>query len=75
MRQPRSCRPWDANTGLASFVLGVTDRHSWTSPAEAAWLVPQDDERFRVLPGAVIVVTEGTKIVGYFHVGEVATPS
>jgi hypothetical protein len=38
-------------------------------------LVPLDDERFRVLPGTVVVVTEGPKIVGYFHVEKVAEPS
>jgi hypothetical protein len=34
--------------------------------------VPQDDERFRVVPGAVLVVMEGPRVVGYFHVTEVS---
>jgi hypothetical protein len=63
--------PWTAVTGLASFVIRVTSRQSWTSAAEAGWLAPRDDERFLVRPGAVLVVTEGVKIVGYFHVEEV----
>jgi hypothetical protein len=49
-------------------VIRVTKRQSWTSAAEAGWLAPQDKERFLVQPGAVPVVTEGRKIVGYFHV-------
>jgi len=39
--------------------------------SEGGWLVQQDDERFFVRPGAALVVTEGVKIVGYFHVEEV----
>jgi hypothetical protein len=67
--------PWTADSGLASFVLRVANRHGWASAAEAAWLIPQDDERFRVQPGTVVVVTEGAKVVGYFHVEAVADPS
>jgi hypothetical protein len=63
--------PWTAVTGLASFMISVTNRQSWTSAVEAGWLAPRDDERLLVRPRAVLVVTEGVKIVGYFHVEEV----
>ncbi|PPK89817.1 hypothetical protein CLV92_1306 [Kineococcus xinjiangensis] len=65
--------PWTEENGSASFVLRVADRHGWTSRAEGTWLVQQDDERFLVHPGTVIVVTEGYKVVAYFHVDTVSS--
>jgi hypothetical protein len=41
------------------------------SAAEAGWLVDQDEARFDVQPGSVMVVTEGSKVVAYFHVESV----
>jgi hypothetical protein len=63
--------PCTADTGLASFVLRVADRTSWTSEAAADWLVRQDDPRFDLQPGTVVVVTEGARPVAYFHVDTV----
>jgi hypothetical protein len=63
--------PNTARSGLASFVLRVADRKAWVSAAEAAWLVDQGVPRFDVQPGSVVVVTEGPKVVAYFHVESV----
>jgi hypothetical protein len=63
--------PQSAEEGLASFALRITDPQAWISLAEGAWLVPQDDPRFTVTPGAVLVVTEGPQPVAYFHVAAV----
>jgi hypothetical protein len=63
--------PQTAEDGLASFVLRITDPGAWISLAEGAWLVPQDDPRFFVAPGAVLVITEGPHPVAYFHVAAV----
>ncbi|GIJ46202.1 hypothetical protein Val02_30880 [Virgisporangium aliadipatigenens] len=35
--------PWTAETGLASFVMRVSDPSGWTSAAEGAWLVRRDE--------------------------------
>jgi hypothetical protein len=64
--------PHSIDQGLASFILRVADRSGWVSAARAGWLVEQDDERFRVRPGTVVVVTEGARIVAYYHVDAVA---
>lgn len=56
------------HSGLASFVLRAADRMTWTSDAEGWWLVPQEDARFEVRPGSIVVITEGPKVVAYFHV-------
>ena len=64
--------PHTAETGLASFVLKTEHPGSWTSAAEAGWLVTQDDPRFHVRPGTVVVVTEGPRNVAYFHVETLA---
>jgi hypothetical protein len=63
--------PSTDRSGLASFVLRVADRRAWVSAAEAGWLVDQDEARFDVQPGSVMVVTEGSKVVAYFHVESV----
>lgn len=61
--------PSTAEDGLASFVLRVDDRSSWRSFAYASWLVP--DAGAEVVPGSVVVVTEGLTTVGYFVVDSV----
>ncbi|BEL05055.1 hypothetical protein Q0Z83_032460 [Actinoplanes sichuanensis] len=63
--------PQNAESGLASFVLRITDPGAWISLAEGAWLVPQDDPAFTVAPGAVLVITEGPQPVAYFHVAAI----
>ncbi|KAA1425404.1 hypothetical protein FE697_006015 [Mumia zhuanghuii] len=60
--------PANATTGLASIVLRVQDRKAWRSPADAAWLVADNVPPHRVTDGDVIVLTEGRREVGYFHV-------
>jgi hypothetical protein len=64
--------PWTVQTGLASFVLRVAEGGSLVSAAEGGWLVHQPGDRFRVSVGTVVVITEGPRVVGYFHVDEVA---
>lgn len=59
--------PATADTGLASVVLRVEDPTSWRSPAEAGWLVAANDEPNLVREGEVIVITEGRRVVAYFH--------
>ena len=41
-----------------------------TSSAEARWLVPGLGDVQTLEPGAVVVVTEGTRTVAHFHVDE-----
>jgi hypothetical protein len=61
--------PRTLTDGLASFVLRSSG--AWTSPAEGRWLsVPNEGEQL-VQPGSVIVITEGNRIVAYFHVHEI----
>jgi len=60
--------PGSIESGLASFVVRCTDPGRWVSKAAARWLVPQQDPRLEVQPGTVVVVTEGARVVGYFHV-------
>lgn len=66
--------PQTAGTALASFLLRVADRGAWASTARAGWLTVRDDPRFGVQPGMVVVVTEGPRPVGYFHVGRIVEP-
>jgi hypothetical protein len=60
--------PATARTGLASVVLRVADRAAWRSPADARWLVVDNVPPHRVDEGDVLVVTEGHRVVAYFHV-------
>ena len=63
--------PHSATTGLASFVLQDFTVGAWRSPAKGRWLAVKNDGPYRVQVGADVVVTEGPKPVGYFHVEEV----
>lgn len=63
--------PATAESGLASFVLRVENRQAWRSPADARWLMVDNDGPYQVESGAVVVVTEGVRVVAYFHVDEV----
>lgn len=63
--------PCSATAGLASFVVHGFTAGTWRSPAEGRWLAVENDGPYRVQVGTVVVVTEGPKPVGYFHVDEV----
>ncbi|MEV6279246.1 hypothetical protein [Nocardia sp. NPDC051832] len=65
--------PHGLQEGLASWVLRVDDRSAWRSPASAGWLAFGNTGLYRIEAGAVVVVTEGSRVVGYFHVEHVAT--
>jgi hypothetical protein len=60
--------PHTTETGLASFALRNFESGGWTSTAEGRWLVVENDGAQRVAPGAVVVCTEGARVVAYFHV-------
>lgn len=60
--------PHDVQTGLASFVLRGFRHGQWRSPAEARWLIVENELEQHVEPGSVVVVTEGARAVAYFHV-------
>lgn len=63
--------PHTVESGLASFVLRGFEDAAWTSTAEGRWLVVENDGDQLVEPGSVVVVTEGTRVVAYFHVERV----
>ncbi|WP_206793312.1 hypothetical protein [Amycolatopsis sp. MtRt-6] len=60
--------PRTAVTGLASFVLRGFEPGALVSTADGRWLVVENTGAFRVEAGTVVVITEGPKTVGYFHV-------
>src|SRR5690349_21774075 len=60
--------PMTADDGLASLVVRASDATAYVSPADAGWLVGNYSYPREVGPGTVIVVTEGARTVGYFHV-------
>lgn len=60
--------PATVESGLASVVLRVHDRTAWRSEAEATWLVVDNVPPHRAGAGDVIVVTEGRRVVAYFHI-------
>lgn len=62
---PATCR-----TGLASFLIDADDRSVWRSPARAGWLVSAAVEA-KVVPGTVVMVTEGPRDIAYLHVESV----
>jgi hypothetical protein len=64
--------PASISDGLASIVLRVVDRNAWRSAATARWLVVENDGLQHVQAGSVLVITEGSRPVAYFHVAEVA---
>jgi SOS-response transcriptional repressor LexA len=64
--------PATIDDGLASFVLRVADRSAWRSEASGAWLAVDNEGVYWVDEGSVVVVTEGSRPVAYFHVCEVA---
>lgn len=63
--------PHTFESGLASFVLRGFEDGEWTSTAEGRWLLEENDGEQLVKPGSVVVVTEGARVVAYFHVERV----
>jgi hypothetical protein len=63
--------PYTVESGLASFWLRDFEPGEWRSSATGWWLAVENESPQAVRPGSVVVVTEGPKAVGYFHVEEV----
>jgi len=63
--------PLTVDTGLASLVVRPVTLGAWRSASDAGWLVGDYRYPHNVAPGDVIVVTEGSTIVGNFHVESV----
>jgi hypothetical protein len=57
--------PHTVQGGLASFVVRVEDRMAWRSRAFAGWLLVDSAGDQAVVPGTVIVVTEGPRAVAF----------
>ena len=60
--------PRTAGSGLASFVLRDFEPGAPVSAAAGRWLVVENAGPYRIEEGTVVVMTEGPKPVGYFHV-------
>jgi hypothetical protein len=58
--------PPEAPNVFVSFVLKGFEAGAWKSRAFGRWLVSDNPDLPWVKPGAVIVVTEGPKPVGYY---------
>jgi hypothetical protein len=67
--------PHTIDSGLASFVVGNFEPRAWTSLADGRWLLVPNAGDQLVVPGDVIVVAEGRRIVAYFHVESVDQPA
>lgn len=63
--------PDGMENGWASFVLRVDDRTAWRSPSTGGWLAIDNPAAPTVRVGTVLIITEGPRQVGYFHVTEV----
>ena len=66
-----SVPPATVESGLASFALRGFDPGALSSSAEARWLFPEKIGDQGIDPGTVVAVTEGPRVVGYFHVEQV----
>jgi hypothetical protein len=60
--------PHTSESGLASFALRNFKPDAWTSGAEGRWLIVENEGDQLVGPGTVVVCTEGSRVVAYFHV-------
>jgi hypothetical protein len=60
--------PLTVDTGLASLIVRPAAPGAWRSAADAGWLMGDYPYSPDAVAGDVIVVTEGPKVVGYFHV-------
>jgi hypothetical protein len=63
--------PHTADNGLASFWIRDFEPGKWASTATAFWAIADNEGPREVRPGIVVVVTEGRRVVAYFHVDEV----
>ncbi len=63
--------PSTVSTGLASFVLRGFVAGAWRSSAEGRWLVVENRDEYRVVPGTIVAITEGPRLVAFFAVNEV----
>jgi hypothetical protein len=63
--------PATIDSGLASFGLRNFRTGAWTSSAEGRWLIVDNAGAQLVEPGAVVVCTEGPRVVAYFQVQQV----
>lgn len=63
--------PQSLETGLAGFVVRAEDPSAWVSDADAAWSIVENRGAQRVRPGALLVIAEGRRVTGYFHVDSV----
>jgi hypothetical protein len=64
--------PESIQNGIASFILRVDDRSAWSSLASGGWLAVENEWPHMVERGSVVVITEGPRLVAYFHVDETA---
>ena len=60
--------PAIVDSGLASFAIRGFSHDLLRSPAEGVWLLAENLGAQRVQPGSVVVITEGSRPVAYFHV-------
>lgn len=60
--------PETATSGLASFVLRDFEPGAPVTSAAGRWLVVENAGPYRIRAGTVVVLTEGPRPVGYFHV-------
>lgn len=63
--------PHTVDSGLASLVVRVDDRTAWRTRALAAWLIVDGQGGQLVVPGDIIVVTEGPRPVAFLRVNRV----
>jgi len=63
--------PLSVSTGLASLVVRSKTPGAWQSAADAGWLLRDHRYPHDVQAGDLIVVTEGARVVGYFHIESV----
>lgn len=64
--------PESIESGIASFILRVDNRSAWSSPAIGSWLAVENEWPHVVERGSIVVITEGRRLVAYFHVDEIA---
>lgn len=63
--------PATVENGSASFVLRGWDPARWQSAAEGRWLLAENRGVHRIVPGSVVIVTEGARAVAQFTVHHV----
>lgn len=68
--------PMTGRTGLASIIIRVEDRTAWRTAAAGRWLHTEPTEHpAAIVPGTVLVITEGLRDVAYFHLERVDQPT